>query len=180
MGKFRNNVEKGEWVLFTNTSFTHKLRILLQKPHYPILPYTQILTNKMILKQRDLSWSEFTELFVCKKWKMRVELSLQHLRQVKVVQIQHWRLIHMIVMGKFLTEYEKTEKDKKKCSKWFPGRSTYYGVNMKINYECSLVHPCFWIHKLSIQSYFDMTCKWSRPRQCICKLSIKGIFDMSC
>ena len=113
LGKFRNNVEKGEWVLFSNTSFTHKLRILLQKPHYPILPYTQILTNKMILKQRDLSWSEFTELFVRKKWKMRVELSLQHLRQVKVVQIQYWRLIHMIVMGKFLTEYEKTEKDKK-------------------------------------------------------------------
>ena len=48
---------------------------------------------------------------------MREELSLQHLRQLKVVQIQHWRLIHMIVMGKFLTEYEKTEKDKKKCSK---------------------------------------------------------------
>ena len=117
LGKFRNNVEKGEWALFSNTSFTHKLRILLQKPHYLILPYTQILTNKMILKQRDLSWSEFTELFVCKKWKMRVELSLQHIRQVKVVQIQHWRLIHMIVMGKFLTEYEKTEKDKKKCSK---------------------------------------------------------------
>ena len=45
---------------------------------------------------------------------------------------------------------------------------------MRINYECSLVHPYFWIHKLSIQNYFDTTCKWSCPRQCICKLSIKS------
>ena len=63
LGKFRNNVEKGEWVLFSNTSLSHKLRILLQKPHYPI--------------------------------------------QVKVDQIEHWRLIHM---GRFLTEYEETER----------------------------------------------------------------------
>ena len=134
LGKFRNNVEKGEWVLFSNTSLSHKLRILLQKPHYPI--------------------------------------------QVKVDQIEHWRLIHM---GRFLTEYEENWKrlslyflGEKKYPRLYPGRSTYYGVHMKINYECSLVHPCFWIHKLSIQSYFDMTCKWSCPRQCICKLSIKS------
>ena len=84
-------------------------------------------------------------------------------------------------MGRFLTEYEENWKrlslyflGEKKYSRLYPGRSTYYGVHMKINYECSLVHPCFWIHKLSIQSYFDMTCKWSRPRQCICKPSIKS------
>ena len=31
LGKFRNNVEKGEWVLFSNTSLSHKLRILFTK-----------------------------------------------------------------------------------------------------------------------------------------------------
>ena len=57
------------------------------------------------------------------------------------------------------------------CKTW--RKKTYY-VHMRINYECSLVHPYFWIHKLPIQNYFDTTCKWSCPRQCICKLSIKS------